>query len=509
MNHSADNKRIAKNTIYLYIRMFITMAIGLYTSRIVLQVLGVSDFGLYNIVGGVVTLFSFLNGTLATGTQRFLNFALGTHNNVLSKKTFSTAFNIHLGLAIFIFTIVEVIGVYLLEYKVNIDVGRETAAFWCFQFSAISMLIGILQVPYNATIIAHEQMDFYAYMGIFDSFMKLIIIFCLLMLPNVDKLILYGFLYLCVNVIVLVIYVVYAKRHFLECVVSLGRNKQLYREMLTFSGWNVIGCMASTFSGQGVNLLLNMFYNTVINAAYGITTQVNVFVRRFVNDFQTAATPQIMKLWAEGRNQEMFDLAKNTSKFSAFLIILLEIPLFLEMDYILRLWLGEYPEWASYFTRVIFVQNLWVTMDRPFVMIIHATGQMKWHNLIGGSILLLIVPVTYVLLKSNIDLAIVFAVSTLPWLFEFVSILLIVRHYAKVSIAEYLHEELKSVCVVLLISLPLPIVAHCMLSEGFLRLCSVSALSTIVIGLAVYYLGVDIKTREVVKSKIRERICMQ
>lgn len=291
---SDNNKRIAKNTLLLYFRMLITMLVSLYTSRVVLQTLGISDYGLYNVVGGVVTMFTFINGTLATGTQRFLTFELGANNKEKLHKVFNTAMALHELLALVLFLLVETVGLWFLYNKMNIEPGRMDAAFWVFQFSCITMLINVIQVPYISSIISHEKMDIYAYMSIFDVVMKLLIVF-LIQVVDYDKLILYGFLYLIVNCISALIYNVYCRRLFEECKISRVFDKKIFKEMMNFSGWNIFGCASVTFQGEGVNILLNMFFGTVVNAARGIAFQVNAIVVQFVGNFQMAVNPQIVK----------------------------------------------------------------------------------------------------------------------------------------------------------------------------------------------------------------------
>lgn len=507
---AVDNRRIAKNTIFLYFRMLLTMGVSLYTARVVLNVLGVSDYGLYNVVGGVVTLFSFINGTLSGGTQRFLTFALGEKDNEKVQRTFSSAIIIHTGIGSIILILTEIVGLYLLYNKMTIDPERLSAAFWIFQFASIGMLIGCLQVPYEATIIAHERMDFYAYMGIFDVTSKLLIVFLLKIIHGVDLLILYGFFYLCVSVTLIIIYRHFCKKWFEECTIKKVNfrrpDRQLFKDMLIFSGWDTIGCMASVASNQGINVLLNIFFNTVVNAARAISQQVYGAINRFVSSFQTAVNPQITKLYASGSIDEMFTLAKRSSKYSGFLVILLGLPIYIEIDYILNLWLGRVPEYTSFFTRVTILQGLIYSVYRPLVTIVHSTGRMKWPNLIAGSVLLLIVPISYILLKLGCGVKTIYVVNVLPWIFDMGWNIFIVRRYTGANTLEYFPQVFLKLAVIIAISYTTTYIVFDNMGYGFVRLFAVVSCSAATSLAAIYCLGMDRKERNLVHDIIRNKI---
>lgn len=509
-NNTVDNRRIAKNTIFLYFRMLLTMAVSLYTARVVLNVLGVSDYGLYNVVCGVVTLFSFINGTLSGGTQRFLTFALGENDQEKVKRTFSSAIIIHATIGFIILILTEIIGLYLLYNKMTIDPERLNAAFWIFQFSAMGMLIGCLQVPYEASIIAHEKMDFYAYMGIFDVTVKLIIVLLLKVIRGIDLLILYGFFYMCVSVVLIAIYRHFCKKWFDECSIkkTKGRilDKQLFKDMLIFSGWDTIGCMASVASNQGINVLLNIFFSTVVNAARAISLQVYGAIQKFVGSFQTAVNPQITKLYASGNVEEMCTLAKRSSKYSGYLVILIGLPIFIEIDYILNLWLGQVPEYTSYFTRITIVQGLICSIYRPLVTIVHATGKMKWPNLIAGSVLLLIVPVSYILLKLGVGVKAIYVVNVLPWIFDAGWNIFIVRRYTGAETLEYFPQVFLKVLIILSISSLTTYLVFKNMEYGFIRLLAVVLCSTITSLATIYCFGMSKKERDFTNSIIRRKL---
>ena len=499
---SDNNKRIAKNTLLLYFRMLITMLVSLYTSRVVLQTLGVSDYGLYNVVGGVVTMFTIVNGTLATGTQRFLTFELGANNKEKLHRVFNTALLLHCLLAVVIFLLVETVGLWFLYNKMNIEPGRMDAAFWVFQFSCITMLINVIQVPYISSIISHEKMDIYAYMSIFDVVMKLLIVF-LIQVVNYDKLILYGFLYLIVNCISALIYNVYCRRLFEECKISRVFDKKIFKEMMNFSGWNIFGCASVTFQGEGVNILLNMFFGTVVNAARGIAFQVNAIVVQFVGNFQMAVNPQIVKHYAAGETNQMIKLSLVNSRLAAFMILFILVPLFIEIEFVLHIWLGEYPAYAPIFLRIILIQSVVQTMTRPVVMMIHAVGKMKLVNLTAGGALLMILPVSYVLLKLGASPVTVFMVNVIPWFLETFFELLCLKKYIGLSPLAFYKSVYCRVFPIGALMFVLPYTTYYMMSDGWLRFISVGIVSVLSSSLLIYFLGLDKNMRALVINKIR------
>lgn len=499
---AGNNKRIAKNTLLLYFRTLITMLVSLYTSRVVLQTLGISDYGLYNVVGGVVTMFTFINGTLATGTQRFLTFELGANNKEKLHKVFNTAMALHGLLAFILFFLVETIGLWFLYNKMNIEPERMDAAFWVFQFSCITMLINVIQVPYMSSIISHEKMDIYAYMSIFDVVMKLLIVF-LIQVVDYDKLILYGFLFLVVNCISALIYNIYCRRHYEECKFSKAFDKKIFKEMMNFSGWNIFGCASVTFQGEGVNILLNMFFGTVVNAARGIAFQVNGIVMQFVNNFQMAVNPQIVKHYAAGDTDQMIKLATINSRLAAFLLLFILVPLFIEIDFVLHVWLGEYPAYAPIFLRVILIQSVVQTISRPIVMMIHAVGKMKLANITSGGALLMILPVSYVLLKLGASPVTVFMVNVIPWFIETLFDLLCLKKYIGLSLLPFYKSVYCRVFPVGALMFVLPYTTYYMMSDGWLRFISVGIVSVLSSFLLIYFLGLDKNMRAFVINKIR------
>ncbi len=323
-----NNKRIAKNTMFLYVRMFFIMAVSLYTSRVVLSTLGVDDFGIYNVVGGVVSMFGFLNGALAVCTQRYLNYELGRGDANRLQKVFITSLTIHALISIIVVILAETIGLWFLYNKMTIPDARMNAAFWVYQFSIITTVVLMMSVPYNAAIIAHEKMSAFAYISVLEVILRLAIVF-LLQIGNFDRLIFYAFLMLVVQMSIRVIYGLYCNKHFCETKFRMLWDGTLFREMLGFSGWSIFGNLAGVASTQGLNILLNMFFNPIVNAARGISVQVQNALMQFSVNFQTAMNPQITKSYATGDYNYMHGLIYRSSKFTFFLLYLFSLPIIL------------------------------------------------------------------------------------------------------------------------------------------------------------------------------------
>lgn len=499
----ASNKRIAKNTLFMYFRMLITMAVGLYTSRVVLATLGASDYGLYNVVGGIVVVLASINGTLATGTQRFLSFALGENDDLKLKSVFSTAVLLHLLFAAIFLIIAESAGLWFLNAKMNIPEGRDVAAFWVYQFSILATVISIIQVPYMSAIIAHEKMSVYAYMSIYDAVAKLLIVY-LIQIAHYDKLIFYAGLICAVGATSALLYNLYCRYKFEECKLHPKMDKGVFKDMATFSGWNIFGCVAFPLQTQGLNILLNIFFSTIVNAARGIAVQINNIILQFVNNFQTAVNPQIVKLYAAGKKEEMIHLVINNSKFAGFLYLFIAVPLFVEIEFVLDIWLGEYPEYTIPFVRIILIQSLIQTLTRPVVMVVHAVGKMKGPNLTAGIALLLAVPLTYVLLKAGLDPVSVFAINLIPWILETFFELYFENKYIGFPIWGFYKKVYLVVFPIALLMLAVPFLAHKLLPlEGWGRFLVVGTISVITSAVLIYYLGLSKHLREMVKNKAK------
>lgn len=503
---TAENKRIIQNTIALYFRMFITILVNLYTSRLVLEVLGITNFGIYNVVGGLVTMFSFINGTLASGTQRFLNIAMGIGDVSRVRKTFNTAFFLHLVLSVLILLLIETIGLWFLFHKMIIPPDRMHDAFWIFQFSAIVCALQITQSPYTACLIAHESMRIYAYLSIWDALSKLGIVYMLYLVDN-NQLVLYGLFLMVQQLVTILFYRIYCIRNFEETHISRDFDRDEAKQMITFSSWNIMGCLAVTLNGQGVNILLNTFFGPVINAARAISIQVYNTSSLFARNFQTAINPQIVKLYARRDYAGMHNLISNNVKYATYLILIVFFPLLLEMDFILYIWLGDnIPEYTAVFSQIILFQCLITTLSRPLVTAIHAIGKMKTYSLISGSVLLLILPVAYLLLKLNFSVVVVYIACLVPWIFELLFCIYYVNTQIKQSVIVFFKNVILKTLGISLISSLGFILIHYLLEIGWLRLIVALLVGELWMFLVVYKWGIDQNTRSLIKLKIRHII---
>lgn len=397
MSSNADNnKRIAKNTLMLYLRLFITMAVGLFTSRVVLNTLGISDYGINNVVAGFVSMFSLLTGSLSVAIGRFINVALGKGNTERLKTVFSTSVTIMLVMSVLILVIAEPVSIWFLNNKMNIPDCRMYAANWVLQFSLLSFVVNLISVPYNATIIAHEKMNVYAYMSIFDVTMKLIIVYMLYISPF-DKLITYSFLFLCVGILDRIIYGIYCGKHFEEAHYHFVFDKSLLKDMGGFAGWNLFGSGAYLFNTQGVNIVTNIFFGVTANAARGVANQVEGIVKQFVTNFTTAINPQIMKSYAKGDMEYLFSLVCRGAKFSYLLMLLFVVPFMFETETIMRLWLNNYPPEAPLFLRLSMIGTMFDLLGNSTANAAWATGDIKKYYTYVATIGCLVFPISWTL----------------------------------------------------------------------------------------------------------------
>ena len=382
----------------LYVRMILVMAVTLFTTRIVLQNLGVEDYGIYNVVGGVVTMFAFLNSSMASATQRFITFELGINDESRVNLVYCQSVIIHVIIGAIIFLLAETVGLWFVYNKLIIPDDRFVAALWVYQLAIVSFLFQVINVPDQASIIAHEKMDIYAWVSILDVILKLIIAY-LISVSSFDKLVFYAFLIMLTSIVTFVFYRVYTKRHFKECRFHFIFEKNKFKEMFSFAGWNIIGDMAYTLRVQGSNILLNMFFGPVVNAARGISHQVDSAVDQFVSNFQTASNPQIVKSYAQKEYDENMRLVCQCSKFSFFLIIVIAFPIIFQVDYILSLWLAEVPNYTSIFIQLILLNGIIDSVSKALKTYIKATGKVKWYMVIQGGFYLLALPFIYLFLK--------------------------------------------------------------------------------------------------------------
>ena len=394
----SSNRRIAKNTLALYVRMFLTMIVGLYTSRVVLATLGVEDYGVYGVVGGITSMLGFLNASMSGATSRFLTFELGRGDKKRLEKTFSSAMIVHMGIAAVVLVLAETVGLWFLCNKLVIPPERMTAAHWVYQLSILSSMLAITQVPYNATIIAHENMNVYAYVEILNSVLKLLIVY-LLTIGDFDKLILYAVLMLAVSVTVMMTYRIYCVRHYSESHFHWVWDKAFLKPLLSFSGWDLYGNIAGTAKQQGTVMLLNMFFGPVVNTGANIANIVMGTLSSLSANVIVAFRPQIIKQYALLKKEEMSDLVAKAIMFSSLLLGYLAFPIVSEMDFVLNLWLGQIPEYSVTLAQIAVFNALISNMNMVILIAIHATGNIRTVSFYGGTIYLINIVVDYFLLK--------------------------------------------------------------------------------------------------------------
>lgn len=502
---SSNLKIIARNTLMLYIRTLVTMGVTLYTSRIILKVLGIEDWGIYNIVGSIVIFFTFFNSAMSGGTQRFLTFELGRSDFKRLSEVFSVSIVTHAGIVLLVLILAETVGVWFVNSQLNISPERMNAANWVYQFSLLTFIVQIMMVPYNATIIAHEKMSFYAYLSLLDVVLKLLLVWGIRYIAW-DKLILYAVFVFMVTVIVWWITYVYAVRRFGCCRYVFVNDKAAYKQLMIFSGWNLVGCSADIGVQQGQNVLLNLFWGVAINAAMGIANQVSSALQRLVSNFQTAFNPQIVKLYAMGQTEELTRLVFRASKYSFYLMLFLSVPVVLEMNWILGHWLKTVPEYTAVLCRLSIAAFLLETFSAPLAMIIAATGRIRKYQIILSLILLLNLPVSYVFLKNGYQPSVVLTVRLGFILGVLFTRMLFLKSMLNFRFLQYGRLFLFNVVVVGGGAVILPWILHICLCYGtgrFLTVCVSSVMSTACV---VAFLGMTKAERFYMTEQIKMKL---
>ena len=498
---SSNNKRIAKNTLLLYFRMLVTMAVSLYTSRVVLNILGVEDFGIYNVVGGIVAMFGFINGSMTSATQRYLTFELGQNNRAQLTKVFSTSLSIHGIISFLIIVLAETVGLWFLWNKMQIPADRMNAAFWVFQCSVAASVIMIMSVPYNAAIIAHERMSAFAYISIIEVSLRLLIV-CFLRYFHTDKLILYAALIVIVQFLIRLCYSWYCNRHFNETKYRWSWDKGLFKEMTGFASWNMFGSLAAITFTQGLNLLLNMFFGPVVNAARGIAVQAQTAIGQFSSNFQTALNPQITKSYATGDMEYMHGLIFRSAKFSFFLLLLLSLPVLIETKAILTLWLKIVPDHTVVFLRIMLCTTWVYAVSNPLITAASATGKIKLYQSVGG-LLLLILPISYLCLRFGLPAYSVFIVHLVIEITAQFARLLMLRRMIRLSLREYFAKVIWSISKVTAIALAAPLaVAYWQPGEGIWNLLTICLICAISTSMSVYWFGLTPGEKIYICSKV-------
>ena len=486
--------------------MLFMMLIGLYTSRVILQTLGVADYGTYNVVGGVIAMFSILTSSLSSAISRFITFELGRGDHERLNKVFSTAVNVQLILGLVIVLLTETIGVWFLNTHMNIPEGRMVAANWVLQCVIVSFVLGMQMVPYNATLIAHENMNIFAYITILEAVLKLTVAFSLYMSPF-DKLITYAVLLLAVSFLIRGIYAAYCKRHYAECTYHFVYDKPLLKEMTGFAGWNFLGDGSWILNTQGVNMLINIYFGVTLNAARGIAVQVDGIVQNFSRNIIVAINPQITKSYAAGNLYYMHKLIMFGAKFSFFLIMFFSIPICLETDTLLALWLNmdNLPQYTPHFVRLSLLSTLCITLGGTLVTAVCATGKMKKYEICVGVTALMIFPLTFIAFYFGASPISAYIINCVVYFILIFVRLFIVKDYIHISASMYVRNVIgRSICT-LIFALPLPWVFHSLIDNSILRLVTVSLVSAICSIGAIWSIGINRMERGLITSAIRNK----
>lgn len=507
MREQTDNKTIAKNTMFLYFRMMVTMVISLYTSRVVLQVLGVDDYGIYKAVGGVVGFLSFLNNALATGASRFITYGLGEGNLEKLKNIFSTTLTSHICLALIIIFVAETAGLWFLQNKMVIPAERMDAAIFTFHISIISVFFTLTQVPFNACIIAHERMTVFAYVSIVDAIAKLLIVF-LLNFGDFDKLKLYALLLCLLQVGILTFYRLYSKNRFEEVRFSLHVDKKIFKEIAGFSGWSLFAGLARALNNQGILVLLNMFFSPAVVSARAISIQVNMHAHQFVSSFQTAANPQIVKKYAAKDYEGSKNLLIQTTRFSYYLMLLVSLPICLAAEPLLKIWLGVVPEYTVIFLQLIVIESLFQVFDTSFYRALYAKGQLRENALISPMFGFIRFPIVYLLFKLG------YSPVVMSWasLITYALLGVVVKPILIIKIVNYTWHDVISVLLpcfrVTFVALPIPLFVLYLCRDmggmvlSFIIIVVVSLCS---VALCSWFLGMNAKQRGNVIEFVKKR----
>lgn len=499
---STNNKRIAKNTLVLYVRMLFLMLVSLYTSRVILNALGVEDYGIYNVVGGIVTMFTILSGSLSAAISRFITFELGTGDKDKLKKIFSSSITIQAGLAIVIALLAESVGLWFLNEKMVIPDGRLAAANWCFQFSIITFGINLINVPYHAAIIAHERMSAFAYMSILEAIGKLTIAWCISINP-IDRLVFYGLMLAILSCVIRLIYAWYCKKNFEECTYHFVYDSSLLKRMFAFAGWNFLGSGSAHLMNQGVNLLSNVFFGVTVNAARGIAVQVDHAIMQFVTNFTTAINPQITKSYAAGQKDYMFSLIFRGAKFSYFLLLFFAIPIIFETPTILKLWLKIVPDHAVNFVRLAVIISMIMVLSRTMVTAMLATGDIKKYQLIVGGLGMLVFPMAWLFFALGLPPEMAYVSIIIIYIGQWICRLFLLREMIGMSIKHYFQEVMSKVSLTTILAIPLPLVIYILIDGSILRLLILSISSFLITLVVIFYCGLDNEERQFVLNQTR------
>ena len=502
--HSEDNKRIAKNTMLLYGRMGLMMIISFFTARITLEALGVDNYGINNVVGGLVSMFSLISSSLTSSASRFITYGLGAGDKERLNRIFVTSVNIHIVLAIIVVLAIETIGIWFLNNKMVIPAERLTAAHWVLQCSTICFAIGLLFVPYSAVVVAHERMDVYAYFSLFDAVSRLVIVFSIKYYGG-DKLILLAVISL-IPILLKQFYCrQFCKKNFEECTYHFKWDKKLFKEMTSFAGWNFIGCTAGQMKDQGVNIAINMFHGPAVNAARGIAMQINGIIGQFIGNFMISLNPQITKEYAADNLTRMHYLIFIGTRFSYYLFFILSLPIFLEVETILQIWLGQVPAHTILFTRLVLVLSLAEIISEALITAQKANGNIRNYQIVVGGILLLNFPISYILLRIDCFPEITLIVAIIISQICLIARLMFLRHSVKLPINIFFKKVYLNIITVSILSAIVPTILYCTIQTPTIRFLTVCTTSFLTAGCVIYFIGCNRNERTYITKVVLNR----
>lgn len=498
---TANNKRIAKNTILLYIRMIVLMLIGLFTSRVVLQVLGVEDFGINSVIAGFLSMFGIITSSMSSAISRFITVELGRGQLERLKQVFSTSITVQLFMGILIVVLIETFGMWFVTTQMQIPEGREIAALWCLHCATLTTFISLMNIPFNSAIVAHEKMSAFAYMTIFDAIMKLAICYIIYISP-IDKLITYAILGVCVSIITTSIYWIYCLRKFEETSFSFHFNKVLFKEMWGFAGWNLFAQTAWILNTQGINMLMNIFFSVVVNAARGVAVQVNGIIQNFANNFMMALNPQITKSYAAGDKDTAFRLACRGCRFSFYIMFFLALPIMVESHQILELWLGTPPEQADVFVVWTILSTLATMLGNTLVTLQMAHGDIRkyqiWITVFGC----IPFPLTWIVFKLGAPAIVAYYIYVaVYWGLIFIRFYL-VHEKTGIPAKMYIGGVICKTHIVAAMAAILPLSVYFMMPESILRLLLVGIISVLSSAFVIYTIGIDQAERKFIQEKV-------
>ncbi len=509
MDNAVDsNKRLARNTLILYVRMGVMMVIGFFTARITLSALGVENYGIYNVVGGLVSMFSLISTSLSSSIARFLTYGLGKGDMTELRRVYSVSLAIQIILALVIVACAETVGLWFLNHKLVIPPDRMYAANVVFQLSLLSFVMSLLSTPFNAMIIAHEKMSAFAYMTLFEAGVKLLIVIVLLYVPG-DKLILYAILLSFMGLATLALYCWYCRSRFEECRFMVVRDRNMYGRIFSFAGWNFIGCTAALMNDQGINIMLNMFFGPIVNTGRGIGNQINAILSQFSGNFMTALNPQITKNFAGNNFERTYTLIFKGTKLSYFLFLIISIPVLLETPRVLAIWLGQIPDYSVGFARLTIILSLVNSLSNTLINAQLATGRIRNYQIVVGGTLLLNLPVSYLFLRAGCAPAVTVAVAIFISQICMFLRLWFLRSMMGLPMRAFIREVYLRVLMVTALSLLLPAAAYIFMDSSLMRFMVISVLAFVSTVVTAWFVGCDASERAMLRNafhQIRQKL---